>query len=193
MSRVTHRDLLTHADVQRFVEVAREFCDLTERIDTLPKVYFLERLDELLPLVYSLAQRVPDAIDWDADWELDPKDRPVGIAGAEYLARWDELRERIGQKLEPHRWFRFVYDPVDPSDQQVIQGDLADLLADVYLHVKDGLLLYERPGDDERAQAVWNWRFGVRRLWGHKAAQVILPIHMLLRQHYDEDDEVFDI
>ena len=49
-----HVHLLDHPDVKRFVEAAEKACDVFERIDELSKIEFLQQLEELLPLAYSL-------------------------------------------------------------------------------------------------------------------------------------------
>ena len=190
-----HVHLLGDPDVRRFAEGAEKVCDLFERVDDLPKVYFLQQMEELLPLVYSLAHRLPDPFNWAEDdddiqgWEPGPE----AFTSNERMALLKEWHERIGKKLEPHRRTDFVFDPVDPSDRKIVQADLARLLADAYVDLKAGLTLFAKSGEEEKAEAIWDWRHGFVHEWGPHALQALLPIHMLLHHHYDEDDEVFDI
>ena len=195
-----HVHLLDDPAVRRFAEVAQKVCDLFERVDDLPKVQFLQQLEELLPLAYSLAHRLPDPYDWpdddDEDEQREPgwyEPGPKGMSGAERMARWKDLRSRITAKLSWHALVHFVYDPVSVDERQAISADLADLLADVYLDLEAGLILFAKPGEEERAQAIWDWRFHLGLGWGRHVAEALLPIHSLIHNHYDEDDEVFDI
>ena len=193
-----HVHLLGDPDVKRFAEVAEKVCDLFERVDHLPKVQFLRQLEELLPLAYSLAHRIPDPYDWpdDEDKEWEPGEyepRPEAMSQGDNLALWTDFRSRIIAKLGWHSRVHFVYDPVDPDDREVIDVDLPAELAGIYVDLKEGLMLYARPSDEEKAQALWDWRFEIALGWGRKVAAALLPVHSLIHNHYDEDDEVFDI
>ena len=144
--------------------------------------------------MYSLAHHVPDPYVWEddnddiSDWEPGPEAMTPG----EHISRWSDLRTRIAFKLGTHSVFHHVYDPADPTDREVVDSELPAILAEIYLDLKEGLMLYARSSDEERAQALWDWRFGLAH-WGGHAAEALLPIHRLLHSHYDEDDEVFDI
>ena len=193
-----HVHLLDHSDVKRFAKVAEKVCNLFERVDDLPKVQFLQQLEELLPLAYSLAHRIPDPYNWEDDDDDDDEDiewerGPHGMSEAEGLARWKDLRERVVAKLGWHSLVHYVWDPVSTDDRQVIAVDLPAALAGLYIDLKSGLILYARPSDEEKAQALWDWRFGIALDWGRDVAAALLPIHSLIHQHYDEDDEVFRV
>ncbi len=187
-----HVHLLDDPDVKRFAEVAEKVCDLFEHVDDLPEVSFLQQLEELLPLAYSLAHRIPDPYDWehdDDDREYEPG--PEGISRNEWLARWKDWRNRINAKLGWHSLVHFVYDPVSADEREAIAVNFAVILADVYMDLKCGLILYARSSDEERAQSLWDWRQDLALGWGRNVAEALLPIHSLMHNHYDEDDEVF--
>jgi hypothetical protein len=95
-----HRELLKHEDVLRFVSEAERFCDLFDKLDGLPKAYFLQQLDELLPLVYSLAHRLPDPYNWveieaDDTWE---SNRRSGMELPDHVSSWKEWDARLREK-----------------------------------------------------------------------------------------------
>lgn len=187
-----------NADVQRFLAVAEEFCDVVESLSDLHEPNFLARMDELLPLVYALASRLPYPFDRQSDGDDDddtlaPRPRPLGMSFPDGRRLWEQQRDSIGSKLGSHRWFQFVHDPVDTGDKEVIDADLADVLSNIYVGLKEGLALFGRASDLERAWAVFDWRTGVDSIWGRHVAEAILPIHSLIHWHYDEDDEVFDV
>ena len=66
---------------------------------------------------------------------------------------------------------------------------MGTILADVYMDLKRGLMLYARTSDEDRAQGLWGWRFDLALGWGRNVAEALLPIHSLIHSHYDEDDE----
>lgn len=185
-----------HDDVKRFATVVETFCGVVENVDGTTKAAFLQRMDELLPLVYCLAQRLPYPFHRENDDNHDPSarhPRPIAMTVPKSRELQARQRDRIGGKLEPHRWFHFVHDPVDPGDRNVIEADLADILSDVYVGLKEGLILYSRSSDVEQAYAVSDWRNAVDSLWGRYVVEAMLPIHSLIHWHYDEHEEVFDI
>ena len=191
MSRTADTAVLEDPDVLKFAERAADFCYcLIEKLDSLPKHLFLRQVAEKLPILYAAAHRLPDPYTWD-DQGIENKDRPeAGIFGNIDLSR--EWREGIGSKLEPYRWISFLHDPVSLDDKKVIQGDLGDILADVYTGLLEGVRLFEQPDAESKVAGVWMWRFWYGLGWGHAAAEVILPIHHILNTHYDEDEEIFD-
>jgi len=194
--RVIHVDHLASPPVIEFVDVARRVCDAIDQINDSPEFVFLTQMETLLPLAYSRAQ----ALDWPWHYEgeddeddsaLEPRPE-VELPHGGHLEWWAYLRDGIGKKLSWHRLFHFVYDPVSPNDREVIDADLADCLADIYIDLKVGLMHYEEGTIEHQSEAVWKWKFGTDH-WGTHVAEVMLPIHHLLHTHYDEDDEVFDI
>jgi hypothetical protein len=192
--RIIHVESLASPEVIDFIEVARQVCDVIDRVGDLSAVTFLKRMEELLPLAYSRAQRLDwpwhyEGEDDDEDFTAEPRPE-IDLPHGGHYEWWRHLCDTIGKKLSWIRLFHFVYDPVSPTDREVIGADLADCLADIYMDLKEGLMHYDEGTVEHQAEAVWNWRFGIDA-WGTRACEVILPIHHLLHSHYDEDEEVF--
>jgi hypothetical protein len=193
-------EYVEHVDdpaVKRFAEAAGSVCDVFERLDDLPEVEFLRHLEELLPLAYSLAHRMPDLFhltdnedddgeeEGEDDYESMRRPQPRGMSEKESMALWRDLYQRIGQKLGSHSHIAWVFDPASPDEREVVDGELAYLLAALYVNLKEGLILYGRSSDEERAEGLWQLWFGMKQGWGWELAQAFLPIHSLLHQHYD--------
>ncbi len=70
-----------------------------------------------------------------------------------------------------------VFDPTEVPDDEPVIGSLADDLADIYRDVVTGLRAHER-GD--RANAVWEWSFGLRSHWGAHATGAVRALHWFL-------------
>jgi len=160
MDTPIHVDLLDHIDVKRFAEVAEKVCDIFEHMDDLSEVEFLVGLKERLSLAYSLAHRLPNPYDWSDDdkgaieGSVESRLEPRGMSEAENMERWKDLYQRIGQKLDTHSHIAFVLDPTDPDERKIVDGELAEMLAGLYLDLKCGLILYHRSSDEERAQGL---------------------------------------
>jgi hypothetical protein len=176
---------LSPETVAEFAEVAERFCAAVDRIEELSEIEFLREMDVLLPLAYSKAREFPD----------------LGLGGGEEQSdvwydgrdnRSKEVRSRIERKLRDHTWFRHVHDPMDPKDQEVHVVSLADELAGVVVGLEAGLSVY-RKYPDNLDRIVRAWTTGLDVLWGDNAVDAIPAMSRLVRNHYDEDDEVFDI
>ncbi|MEX0800018.1 MAG: DUF5063 domain-containing protein [Dehalococcoidia bacterium] len=193
-----HADLLDHPDVKQLAEVAQKVCDVFERMNDLSKIEFLQQLEELLPLVYHLAHRIPDPYDWpdDDDDENEKQERvlewPTAMSERDAIDLSMDVHDRVVAKLGWHSLVHFVYDPVSTEKRDAIPADLGLLLADVYVDLKKGCILYGRSPGEDRAQALWDWRFNLGLGWGRNVAEALLPIHSIIHQHYDEDEEVFN-
>jgi hypothetical protein len=197
--RVVHVESLSSQEVVDFVEVARSVCKAIDGIDHVSEIAFLRQMDRLLPLAHSRGQE----LDWPWHYEedggdeksiLDPEPE-IQLPHGGHLEWWLHLRNAIGQKLSWHRVLSFVYDPVNPKEREAITADLADILADIYIALKIGLMHYDEGTIDHQSEAVWKWKFGASEGvgWAQQVAEAVLPVHHLIRTHYDEDDEAFDI
>jgi hypothetical protein len=115
-------------------------------------------------------------------------------AGLELPPAWsDELTDRqdvdrvsdvewqraynVSRRL-PLDHYTDVFDPTeDRPDEGPVIANLADDLADIYRDVVSGLRAYEQ-GD--RADAVWEWSFGLHHHWGAHAVDAIRAAHWWL-------------
>lgn len=145
-------------------------------------------MDELVPLLYWSAHWLPDVDKGDDEGE--PGESNVQLLP--FHDTWQELYRELGQILGAHDLFRFVHDPADPNDEAAIVGTLGDGLATIYAELKRQLRLYTEGNPRDKMEAIRQWKFSGGSLWGEYAAELILPIHRLVHDHYDEEDG-FDI
>jgi Domain of unknown function (DUF5063) len=196
-------DVFRSEHVARFVDVAERFCAEIESVERLPKVLFLQKMDELLPLLYYSACNLP-GYPWDDEDDESEEGMRVYEERTKYV---EDLRtsiarsrpvgipvdERVDEKLKPHSRYSFVFDPVDQEKAEAIGGSIPLDIESIYSDVGEALDLY-RTGDElAMRQAIWDWGFYRKCHWGFHLLNAMAAISSLLHRHYDEDDEVFDI
>jgi hypothetical protein len=191
-------ETLSDPAVEEFAGLVRRLNNVVGSLDTMAEAEMLMAMDELLPHIYGAAHRLPDIYgDDDDDDEEEQVPAPVILRTLEERTGWwKDLREKFGGKLGWHRVPRFMYDPFPGArhdEHEVMGADLADILADACLDLAEGLELYEMGDIRDPEQAVFEWRLGLQSGWGHCVAEAMLPIHLLLHKHYNEDDVRFDI
>ena len=81
----------------------------------------------------------------------------------------------------PFDHYGMIFDPLIVPPEEPCIGSLSDDLADIYRDLVSGLRAYER-GD--RAEAIWQWRFGLQHHWGGHATCAIRALHEWLTQDY---------
>ncbi len=190
-------------EVMQFIETAERFCGVIERLDYFSEAAFLRQMVELLPLLYYTACRLPDY-----PWPDENDDSEESRRAFEHRKQHvDELRislmqdlpmevpidDQLRVKLGTHDAYSFVFDPVHPHEGEALDGSLSEDIESVYSDVKMALDLYRSDDELGMREAIWDWSFGKKTHWGPHALQALSAIHWLYHQHYDEDDEVFDI
>jgi hypothetical protein len=180
--------------VRRFADAAQSVCDVFEQADDLPEIDFLRRLQKVLPLAYSLAHQMPDLFhhnddeeeeDGNGEYESILRPWPQAMSDKARSALWKDFHRRIGQKLGGHNHIAWKFDPARPDEREIVDGELSQILADLYVALKAGLTLLGQSSDEKRSQGLWDLWFGMKHDWGWHLAQVFLPIHSLTHQHYD--------
>ncbi|MCE4557500.1 DUF5063 domain-containing protein [Roseateles cellulosilyticus] len=71
-------------------------------------------------------------------------------------------------------YYREVFDPDPQLNDEVVIGDVADDLLDIYLDLRRGLLTFER-GEDQKA--LWHWSFSHRIHWGRHCVGALMGLH----------------
>jgi hypothetical protein len=191
-------------ELRRFVEAVESFCEAVEQVERVPKALFVQRMDELIPLVYHAAYYLP-GYPWDDEhddseesWRAFNERQEYTDALGESLRKSQRqtrrsVEEALKAILGSLDEYRFVFDALDPTDREAISGSLVHDLASIYWDLKDALELY-RTGDELGVrEAIWDWSFGRKHHWGCHAIHALPVIHSLIHHHYDEDKRVFDI
>ncbi len=148
--------------VDSFADTARQFCAWAEgppgdaASEAATARSFLCRL-------YLEALSLAEASSWDQREEWEPAGRT--------LPDWQDVFKRFGAL--PFNYYSCVAPHVVPNDQVVV-GDLADDLADIWRDLRVGLWAY-RAGKVVAAESEWRSSFNIH--WGRHAADALLALH----------------
>lgn len=116
------------------------------------------------------------ALDLPPAWSDELTDQPdVGRVGGEECRVVAFACRRL-----PFDLYGEVFDPLPVPPDEPVVGSLTDDITDIYRDVITGLREYEA---GRRAQAVWEWGFGLRHHWGEHATGAIRALHCWLARN----------
>ncbi len=148
-------------EVSDFVQLAEAFCKLIETEPSSEEV--LHDLHVVLARLYLGALLLPGPFSLLADDDAS-RDSPVTVERA--LAWHSEVVARFADVLGPQNFYREVFDPYAPLADAEVTGSLADDIADIYRHIRDGL---ERWRAGDAGNALFEWRFSFEIHWAEHA------------------------
>ncbi|MGO9116265.1 MAG: DUF5063 domain-containing protein [Desulfomonilaceae bacterium] len=148
-------------EVRQFYETAKEFCRWSEEgpFEDEDEAYTALRL---VSSIYHQALTLPgvncedDELSGEGITKLDSK----------------HIHRRFGSL--PFQYYFEVFHPVTKKPEEPVTGDIADDLMDIYIDLKEGMLLYEK---DKPTNAVWQWSFTFGVHWGRHATSVLRALH----------------
>ena len=118
------------SEVQEFYEIARAYCTWAEGApeESDEKAY---QAMKYLASLYKQALILPSA---------DPEDDQLEVEG---ITKLDSKRIYIRFSSLPFQYYHDAFHPVAQEPEKPTVGDLADDLMDIYIDLKEGVLLYE--------------------------------------------------
>jgi hypothetical protein len=146
--------MATMSNLDRFADVAQEFCSVVESTTYTDRTDFLVKIYRILPRLIGEAIELPAVSLTDEDKEPSepithkPNDRPT-------YAQWEQLYNLLKEKLGDWDGYMQVFDPT--TDKEAVCGSIADDIADIYRDLKEGLILKEMHQAPPE-QIIWKWR-----------------------------------
>jgi hypothetical protein len=150
-------------DVAAFVRAASAFCAFIESAHELSLEERLARARETLLALYSAATRLPKS-------EKVSERQPPGFP---LTKQWPGFEDRDV--------YWEVFDPYEHAAP--LNGSLSDDLGDVYDNIQRGLWFWN---ENERSDALWEWRFLFEIHWGDHAIDALRALHRACK-HVDDD------
>jgi len=145
--------------ISSFVEAARNFVALIERLPQIDEDEFFEGCLVLLPLLLSLGRSLT----------MSPAGEDLDRSALPESDRWIA----VGQVPWLDRKYRLVWDPLDDKEEP-LRGQISVDLSEIYVDLKQGLLVYDSGTEPAKADALWQWQFDFN--WGLHTAQHILHV-----------------
>jgi hypothetical protein len=139
----------------KFRDVADGYCRLITGCSGADWDGFRRKLRKTLANLIQAAYELPLVEPTDVD--------PPSVPDTEWRGVFDGLTTTLKVR---HYW-----QVADRDDQEVVCGDLADDLADIWRDLQVGLRT-PRDGD-----AIWEWRFAFHTHWGQHAIAALSVLH----------------
>jgi hypothetical protein len=161
-------------EVVLFKEAAEKYCALfgtkPDDIDA-----WVEQMTSAVAHLYAFGHDLPD-LDLPADAPDVPDSMDVNDD------EWKGIYRFVGDLLGSQRGYWSYFDPSEPLDssQELIFGDLADDLADIYRDIMPGLRAWAAADDAYLPSIVFDWKlplFGSH--WGVHAVSALRALHPL--------------
>ena len=155
--------------VMQFHHIAKEYVEFIENCRSIPRKEFVRRVHAFLAELYRLGVLLSGfAVDGSDERAQTSVNRD----------QWANIYEKIREQLAEVNVYWGVWDPADPEDRQVIQGELSSDLADIYQDLSNIL-----PIDDSVkfvASDLWTIRFQFEHHWGQHVISALTALHSLL-------------
>lgn len=166
--------------IDEFVETARQFCHLVENHENEPLGRFIRKLQQLLPLLYYQAVKLPDAgsrIDYSYEREITHD-------------QWQSLFERLVQHLGTHDQYWLVHDIDLIADDvpEAVLSSLSDDLTDIWRDLKNSLLHWEVADEPLRRELIWQWRFHFDSHWSDHVIDAMRAINRMCQDIENNED-----
>lgn len=159
-------NILYSKEVIEFIAVANEYCRYLEEASAADGKSLLLVMQKLLPLMYMKALNLPD-IDSKLDEETEKFVREED---------WQILKDTLIQKFGAANDYMDINQDRQ-STEELIYGDLAENLADIYQDIKDSLMVYRLGTNELMNDALWECRETFRLYWGQTLVNTIRAVH----------------
>jgi hypothetical protein len=164
-------------EVIEFTAVAKEFCDLVERIDGEEKQAFLSKLQKFLPLIYLKGSLLPDC---ESD-ELGMLEEVV--TEEDYNHLFNALR----QLLAGDDAYLEVFDDNMRYSETPVVASIAENVCDIYQDLKNFISSYQHGMVDVMQEALWQLNANFELYWGRACTSVLRAVHAAVYRITDEE------
>lgn len=167
-------------NVIEMLTVANDFCIFIESDESTENENIINYLQKVLPLLYlkgSLLNKV--AVDDES-------------ANERFVIeeQWKNVFDVFKKKFEIYNVFFYVDEPFTDSEL-VIEGNLAEDIADIYQDLKDFILLYQKNFYSSKQNAVNSCRILFYERWGIKSIRILGRIHSILKPEAESNLQIY--
>ena len=173
-------DIIKSKSVIEVIAIASEYCLFIDKMDAYEYAEAISFLQKILPALYLKGSLFPniEIEDNSADERF--------ITEEEY----ETMRYRLSNYLGDKDFFSTV--DLMEGDTESKPISLSELLSDIYLDLKDFLLLYAKESQSAKENAVADCYYYFHKSWGMRLAMALPYIHLLCTNGTDDRDENSD-
>ncbi|MCH5597400.1 DUF5063 domain-containing protein [Niabella ginsengisoli] len=153
-----------------FINSARDFCNFIETDKTENHISFLQQTQHHLHTLYFGGQNLQFV---DLSFNLDFPDIMTKV-------QVEIVLNRLANKLT-NRFYCHVFDPTKEGNIETVCGDLLDDLGDIYIDLKNALLLFDKGTPAEIECAVWSFKFDFDSHWGNHCINATYALHYFIK------------
>ncbi|MBS4014180.1 MAG: DUF5063 domain-containing protein [Bacteroidetes bacterium] len=156
-----------------FITVANEYCLFFEKVDKYSADDILQYFQKIAPLLYLKASILPfvDVTDESFNERFVTEEQ------------WEEIFKALRTKFGPID----VYHTLNITNDSE-ESSLSDNMADIYQDLKDFVMLYQKPFEYSKENAVSEVRRLFHQHWGIRVVNALKTIHFTLyRNEIDQD------
>jgi len=162
-------------NVIEFATVANEYCLFLEKMNSLSRKEFVQKIQKLLPLLYLKASLIPEIDDENVDTP------EKCLTEVDYNFLLNKLTEKMG----PHDSYLEVFDPGMQFSETPIEASISENLCDIYQDLKDFIFAFRMGTIEIMTDAVWECKKNFNEFWGQKLVNGLRAIHSLLYGEID--------
>jgi len=157
--------LIQSKQIIDMVTVANEFCLFVEDSERYDKVYIVDYLQRVLPLLYLKGSMLPE-IDESTDTD---NERYVIEETWEYI--YNTFMNLFGEENSYYFW--------NPALNEASPSALSENMADLYQDLKDFVFLFAKPSYYAKLNAVYMCRLFFAERWGKCIPFLLSHLHTL--------------
>lgn len=160
-------DQLTATGVRNYLNICKQYCDWVEQKDLPGEQAYYQMLLELLPGIYRGNLRLPKVeVRYTHEAERFVSEK-----------QYKTVFRQIGSVTGKRDKFPYISNPHDVDRLLMSEASLAELLADVYLELKDFVSLYSTGTLEDMNDALAENQDTFRQEWGVKVLTALNILH----------------
>lgn len=169
--------------VVEFATVAAEYCAFLERIDSMNRNLFVDKVILLLPLMYVKAS-------------LLSKFKTIGFGNIEtYVTEemYETLRSKIAKLMGEKDDYLEIFLPDMAFSEEPITREISEDLTDIYQDIKDFIFVFRQGLNETMNDSLARCQENFASIWGQKLVNVMRALHNVKYSQDDEEEEDTDI
>jgi len=170
----SNTEIIVSKKVLEMITVANEYCLFVEKINHYEKNEVMLYLSRIAPLLYIKGSLLPDieVTDTDANERF--------VTEEQWLSIYKETKELFKKDNS----YSDNYS-IRPFDNEYVQQEVSENIADIYQDLKDFVMLYQKEGYATKENAVFSCSYLFKNHWGKKVISLMKAMHFYL---FDNDN-----